>query len=93
MTSLRKDIVHHSDELDVRAIDKGVKNCWSWNWLEKEIDCAYVREIIRKIDKLGSCKNLQYGKLGFAVLARRMKSAKHMSNVKAKKDNFALPDE
>ncbi|GBM46483.1 hypothetical protein AVEN_78878-1 [Araneus ventricosus] len=86
-------------ESNVRVIDKGVKSVWSWNWLEKQIDGVYVREIIRKIVKAGisycsiCCKDLQYGKQGFAVLARHTKSSKHMPNVKARKDNFALPAE
>ncbi|GBM46482.1 hypothetical protein AVEN_78877-1 [Araneus ventricosus] len=96
ITNIYKDIVHRSDEWNVRVIDKGVKNCWSWNWLEKQIDGVYVREISRKIVKAGIVygsicyKDLQYDKHGFAVLARHMNSSKHTSNVKARKDNFAL---
>lgn len=49
MASIRRDIVNRTDEVDIRAIDNGLKNPWRWNWLEKNVNGVYVREVIRKL--------------------------------------------
>ena len=32
------------------AVDKGIKNCWKWEWLEQLVDGNPVGQFIRKID-------------------------------------------
>ena len=34
-------------------IDKSIRNCWKWEWLEHFVDGNPVRQTIRKIDSRG----------------------------------------
>jgi hypothetical protein len=31
-------------------VDKDIKNCWKWEWLERSVDANPVGQFIRKID-------------------------------------------
>ena len=54
MTSKRKDIVERGKGPEqIRTIDKGIKNAWKWDWLEKDVDGVSLAEIIRKLDRAG----------------------------------------
>lgn len=93
MASIRRDIVNRTDEVDIRAIDNGLKNPWRWNWLEKNVNGVYVREVIRKLRSCGVAyclvctKELLYGSRGLSALTKHMqgfrapgKSGKVMEN-------------
>ncbi|GBM36397.1 hypothetical protein AVEN_234788-1 [Araneus ventricosus] len=96
MASNRTDIVYRSREVDVRDIDKGVKNPWKWDWLEKEINGTFLHETIRKLDRCGvayclACKKeLIYGSRGFIALTDHIKSRKHASGLQRRQENTAI---
>ncbi|GBM66966.1 hypothetical protein AVEN_206027-1 [Araneus ventricosus] len=79
MASVRTDIVSRSSSVDVREIDKQAKNPWRWEWLEKQDEGIYLREIIGKLNKLGACycivcsKELACGSRGFVALTDSVK--------------------
>lgn len=99
MTSVRRDIVNRSDEFDVRSIDisKGLKNPWRWDWLEKNVNGVYVREVIRKLRSCGKAyclicaQELLYGSRGLNALTKHMRSEKHVDAVEARRESIALP--
>jgi hypothetical protein len=97
MTCIRTDIICRSSSIDVREVDKDVKNPWRWEWLEKEENEIRLQEVFRKINKCGVCyctvcrKELAYGSRGFAALVGHMKSASHNKFLQMRKENFALP--
>lgn len=97
MSSNRTDIVCRSDKYNARLIDSSLKNPWCWDWIEKQVDGVYVKEVIRKISKCGTVycilcsKEVMYGNRGFHAISNHIKSKKHASLVEARKPNFALP--
>ncbi|GBO15177.1 hypothetical protein AVEN_174649-1 [Araneus ventricosus] len=94
MGSVRADIASGSD---VREIDKQSKNTWRREWLEKQAEGIYLREIIRKLNKCGACyrivcsEELVCGSRGFVALTDHVKSAKHESFLQTRKEHFTLP--
>ncbi|GBO37155.1 hypothetical protein AVEN_114755-1 [Araneus ventricosus] len=99
MSCVRADIVTRSASVDMRMINKGIKNPWRWEWLEKKVESIHLNECIRKLNKCSACycvvcgKELMYSSKGSIVLVRHVKSVKHGSFLKSRKDNFALPGE
>ena len=55
-------------------VDKGVENCWKWEWLERTVDGNSVGQFNRKIDSRGVarcqlCQNINPPVLvGFVLL-------------------------
>ncbi|GBM16792.1 hypothetical protein AVEN_9380-1 [Araneus ventricosus] len=97
MASVLTDIVSRSSSVDVREIDKQAKNPWRWEWLEKQAEGRYLREIIRKLNKCGACycivcrKELAYESRRFVEFTDHVKSSKHKSFLQTRKEHFALP--
>ncbi|GBN02941.1 hypothetical protein AVEN_113348-1 [Araneus ventricosus] len=85
MASVRTDIVSRSSSADVRELDKQAQNLWRREWLEKQSEGIYLREIIRKSNKCGACycivcsRELAYGSRGFVALTDHVKSIMHKS--------------
>ncbi|GBN72958.1 hypothetical protein AVEN_196749-1 [Araneus ventricosus] len=97
MGSVRADVASGSSSADVREIDKQAGNTWRREWLEKQAEGIYLREIIRKLNKCGACycivcsKELVCGSRGFVALTDHVKSAKHESFLQTRKEHFTLP--
>ena len=94
-----------SDELKVREIDKGVKEPFSFAWLEKTVKIPMkgvdtemkLREYIRKVDQRGMCAclacdltTLNYGNRGSVALVGHTKTTKHMKNVERDRQSTKL---
>ena len=60
-------------------IDKGIANCWKWEWLERLVDGKPVGQFIRKIDSRGVArcqlcqKDINYTGRGWISLEQHMK--------------------
>lgn len=99
MSCVRADIVTRTASVNVRMIDKGIKNPWRWEWLERKVEGIHLNECIRKLNKCGTCycvvcgKELMYGSKGYVALERHVKSVKHQSILESRKVHFALPGE
>lgn len=97
MAAIRRDIVNRDDDCSTQGIDKGVRNSWCWNWLEKQVDGVYVRDVIRKVKLPGTAyciicnKDILYGNRGFLCISNHLKSTKHTSLLKVRQNNFLLP--
>ena len=50
--NMASSVVLQRDSFKLEA-DKGVKNCWKWEWLERSVDGNSVGQFIRKIDCRG----------------------------------------
>lgn len=37
-------------DFDTKLLDKGLKNVWKWEWLERKVDKELVGRFIRKIN-------------------------------------------
>ncbi|GBN34231.1 hypothetical protein AVEN_211445-1 [Araneus ventricosus] len=98
MASVCTDIVSRSSSVDVREIDKQAKNPWRWEWLEKQDEGIYLREIIGKLNKGGACycivcsKEFPCGSRGFVALTDHVKYEKHKSFLQTWKEHIALPE-
>jgi hypothetical protein len=59
-------------------VDKGIKNCWKWEWLERLVDGKPVGQFIRKIDSRGVArcqlcqKDINYTGRGWISLEQHM---------------------
>lgn len=97
MATIRKDVLNRSDEVDISALDKNVKNSWRWAWLEKEVKGVYLRDVIRKLRSSGKAyciicsKELLYGSRGFKALVSHMESRKHCAAVEQRQNSVAFP--
>lgn len=90
MATIRKDIVSRDDDCNIQEIDKGIKNLWCWNWLERQVDGVYVRDSIRKLNKSGVAycnicsKEILYGNRGFLCISKHLESKRHVTSLQWK---------
>lgn len=97
MSEIRTDIILRSSNVNVRNIDKGLKNVWRWEWLDRQVDEVYLRECIRKIKSPGTAycivcrKEIYYKSRGCVAIVDHVKSAKHRTTLRLRKENFSLP--
>jgi hypothetical protein len=40
-------------DCDTRKVDKGLKNPWKWEWLERKVDDQLIGRFIRKLSSRG----------------------------------------
>jgi hypothetical protein len=78
-------------------IDKGIRNCWKWEWLERFVDGNPVRQNIRKIDSRGLArcevcnkKEINYAGRGWKSLEQHLKKKLHIDNLKIKRTYYSL---
>lgn len=77
-------------------VDKGLKNPWKWEWLEKNVDGEPVRRFIRKLDMRGLAKcelcnkNINYGGRGWRSLEQHMLKKLHRDNLKIVSSNYSI---
>jgi hypothetical protein len=71
---------------DIRLIDRGINNRFSWKWLEdKDFNNDFLSDYIRKIDQPGYCicewcsvsDRIKYANSGKKDLKQHSKSKKH----------------
>ena len=51
--------IERREEAEVTAIDKAVRNKWSWKWMERVVNGVNLAECIRKILRVGLAYCLQ----------------------------------
>ena len=100
MTPKRKDIVERGKGPEqIRTIDKGIKNAWKWDWLEKDVDGVSLAENIRKLDRPGMAyctvcqREINYGRRGLVALTDHCRVSKHRELIKLRKTNYRLQGE
>ncbi|GBO44976.1 hypothetical protein AVEN_173335-1 [Araneus ventricosus] len=97
MSTIRTDIITRESAENIKDLEKGIKNQWRWEWLEKKVDGIYLRESIRKLKAGGmayclTCqRELMYASRGSVALVDHVKAEKHRRVLKIQKTNFALP--
>ena len=93
MTSSR---VVERDSCKNLDVDKGVKNGWRWDWLEKSVDGHRVGEFTRKLEEKGiarclACnKDINYSAAGWKCLERHLRKKVHLDNRKLRISNYSL---
>ena len=82
---------------NAREIDAKLKNKWSWNWLEKEVDGVALFNFMKKLNKPGvalcdwcDCQVTYSGK-GLSSLVQHAVTSKHKAVASTRKSNYALP--
>jgi len=83
-------IERKGSELQLRALEKSVKNRFKWVWLEeKDVEGNYLSDYIRKIDKITYGSK---GKKAIAIHAARTSHQRKASKIKqSQKNQPALP--
>lgn len=76
------------DNINIKVIDKGLKNVWKWEWLEWKVEDEPVRRFIRKINVRGLArcelcsKDINYGGRGWKSLEQHLKKKIYHDNFK-----------
>jgi hypothetical protein len=89
------EVVQRGDS-DVKVIDKGIKNTFKWEWLEKKVNDEFVSKYIRKINIKGVAlcsvcnKRISYAGRGWKSLEQHLKKKLHRDNVKIQESNYRL---
>ncbi|GBL64368.1 hypothetical protein AVEN_142835-1 [Araneus ventricosus] len=97
MSTIRTDIITRESAENIKDLERGIKNQWRWEWLEKKVDDIHLRESIRKLKAAGmayclTCqRELMYASRGSVALVDHVKAEKHGRVLKIQKTNFALP--
>ncbi|VDI50671.1 Hypothetical predicted protein [Mytilus galloprovincialis] len=77
-------------------VDKGVKNCWKWDWVERSVYGNPVGQFIRKINSRGIArcelcqKDINYAGRGWKSLEQHLTKKLHLDNLKMRKPNHSL---
>ncbi|XP_076109456.1 uncharacterized protein LOC143078481 [Mytilus galloprovincialis] len=77
-------------------VDKGVKNCWKWDWVERSVYGNPVGQFIRKINSRGIArcelcqKDINYAGRGWKSLEQHLTKKLHLDNLKMRKTNHSL---
>lgn len=91
-------IVETGSSINPREIDKGAKNIWKWEWLEREVCGELVGCHIGKLAEKGKAycqlsninKDLIYTQCGLKALEQHIKLKIHQDNLKIGKTNYSL---
>jgi hypothetical protein len=84
------------EQSDVRAIDKGLRNCWKWEWLEKVVNNEPISKYIRKLNLKGIAlcqlcnKQISYAGRGWKSLEQHLTKKIHRDNVRIQESNYRL---
>lgn len=95
----RTDIVYRNSTIDARGIDvnHNIANPWRWEWLDRQINGAYLQECIRKINRPGVAyctvcpQELYYKSRGCTALTDHIRSNKQKKAVEQRSDVYSLP--
>jgi hypothetical protein len=66
------------DVVDTKALDKGLKNAWKWEWSERQVNEEPVRRFIRKFDARGLARcelcnrDISYGGRGWRSIEQHI---------------------
>ncbi|KAJ8287290.1 hypothetical protein GJAV_G00049850 [Gymnothorax javanicus] len=83
---------------DVKLIDKGVKNVWRWEWVERSVEGELVGKHIRKIKAPGLAlcelcmKEINYSGRGWRSLQQHLFKKVHKQKAKILATNYSLSD-
>jgi len=93
---MARRIVERGSSINPQEIDKGAKNIWKWEWLEREVCGELVGCHIRKLAEKGKAyyqlcnKDLMYTQRGWKALEQHIKLKIHQDNLKIRKTNYSL---
>lgn len=83
-------------QADVQAIDKGLRNSWIWEWLEKVVNNDPVSKYIRKINVKGVAicqicnRHISYAGRGWKSLEQHLTKKVHRDSIKIQESNNKL---
>lgn len=89
-------IVIERDDNNAVDVDKGMKNGWKWEWLERSVEGTQLGQFMRKLNVPGValcsiCQSeINYSGRGWNSLGQHVKKKKHRDNVTIKKTNHSL---
>jgi len=83
-------------DFDTKLLDRGLKNVWKWEWLERKVDKELVGRFIRKINVKGVAhcnlcrKDINYASRGWKSLEQHLQKKVHQDNLKIRSSNYSL---
>lgn len=83
-------------DCDTKKVDKGLKNTWKWEWLERKVGDELVGRFLRKLNSRGIAfcelcsKNISYSTSGWKALQQHILKKVHIENKKIKATNQSL---
>ena len=57
-------VVRREADVNTKVLDKGLKNIWKWEWLEKKVNDEPVRRFIRKLSSFNEMNDIIDNKSG-----------------------------
>lgn len=77
-------------DCDTRKVDKGLKNPWKWEWLERKVGDQLIGRFIRKLSSRGLAfwelfsKEVNYVSRGWKAFRQHLLKKLHIENNKIK---------
>jgi hypothetical protein len=83
---MARRIIDRNGTITPKEIDKGIKNIWKWEWLEREVCGELVSRHIQKLGEKGKAfctlcrKDLSYASQGRKALEQHIQLKVHHDN-------------
>ena len=93
--------VQRDAAVDVKEIDKTIKNKWNWSWCDKVLfagspDQHLVGDCFRKLNQAGDafctcCQaTIRYGSSGWTALQKHATKSEHKRRLRERRTNYRL---